>query len=458
MQLSYKKIRFWYRFLQALVSKYLLIIVVGAIAGTISFFAIPNLFPLLPKFRPTHKIAIIGRHTQSDIPLSIQQHISFGLTTLTPDGLPSPALAKSWTVSSDGLVYTFELDPSYRWHDHTQVTSGDIDYKFRDLSIEFPSPNQLIVKLKEPFSPLPISFSRPLFKVKSYKSWVFFPKTKLLGLGDYQISRLEKNGQTLHTLLLTPAKTDTSLPNLQYYFYPSQTMAETAFKLGIVDSIENLDSLENLNSWLNLRSIAQVHYDQYVGLFFNTSEQLFGGTQGKNLRLAIAYAIDKNRWPNRSFGPINPTSWTYNSQLKSYAQDLEKAKSIVDKLEKKPDKITISTTTNHLEVAESIKQDLASIGLNVEVVTTQSFSDSFSALLITQAIPQDPDQYNLWHSTQGSNFTHLNSPRIDKLLEDGRKTVDPATRNQIYQDFQKYLVEELPAVFLYHPTTYSISR
>jgi len=56
------------------------------------------------------------------------------------------------------------------------------------------------------------------------------------------------------------------------------------------------------------------------------------------------------------------------------------------------------------------------------------------------------------------NLTRLKNPRIDKLLEDGRKSLDLDERRKIYFDFQKYLVEEVPAVFLYYPMTYTINR
>jgi peptide/nickel transport system substrate-binding protein len=73
--------------------------------------------------------------------------------------------------------------------------------------------------------------------------------------------------------------------------------------------------------------------------------------------------------------------------------------------------------------------------------------------------PDDPDQYSIWHSTQeATNITHYENPRIDKLLEDGRSEIDLASRRRIYLDFQRFLVEDSPAAFLYYPATYTVSR
>ncbi len=39
----------------------------------------------------------------------------------------------------------------------------------------------------------------------------------------------------------------------------------------------------------------------------------------------------------------------------------------------------------------------------------------------------------------------------DKLLEESRQILDPIERTKKYEDFEKILVEDAPAVFLYSP-------
>jgi len=56
------------------------------------------------------------------------------------------------------------------------------------------------------------------------------------------------------------------------------------------------------------------------------------------------------------------------------------------------------------------------------------------------------------------NITNYQSPKLDKLLEDGRKLTDQNERQAVYFDFQKTLVEDTPVIFLYHPTVYTISK
>ena len=57
-----------------------------------------------------------------------------------------------------------------------------------------------------------------------------------------------------------------------------------------------------------------------------------------------------------------------------------------------------------------------------------------------------------------SNFTHFKNARIDKLLEDGRKSTNKEERKLLYQEFQTLLVKESPVIFLEAIKTYTIER
>lgn len=46
------------------------------------------------------------------------------------DGQIVPALADSWEMSADGLVYTFHLNTNAKWHDGTDLTAEDVAFSF----------------------------------------------------------------------------------------------------------------------------------------------------------------------------------------------------------------------------------------------------------------------------------------------------------------------------------------
>ena len=110
------------------------------------------------------------------------------------------------------------------------------------------------------------------------------------------------------------------------------------------------------------------------------------------------------------------------------------------------------------DLAQIITKSWEEVNVKTNIQTTSSLPDNFQAFLEIVRLPIDPDQYLLWHSTQTTNITGYNNPKIDKLLEDGRKTQDRLERERIYGDFQKYLVDDAPAAFLYYPTIYTVKR
>ncbi len=99
----------------------------------------------------------------------------------------------------------------------------------------------------------------------------------------------------------------------------------------------------------------------------------------------------------------------------------------------------------------------AAITIHIKVSNFPDTSN-FELLLLGQKIPVDPDQYFLWHSNQPTNFTRYQNTRIDSLLESGRQTLEQKERVVIYQEFQQFLLEDPPALFLKYLTSYDISR
>lgn len=59
---------------------------------------------------------------------NISAKISEGLLRYDAQFRPQPLLAVRWSVSDDGLHYTFALRPNVRWHDGQPFTSNDVRF------------------------------------------------------------------------------------------------------------------------------------------------------------------------------------------------------------------------------------------------------------------------------------------------------------------------------------------
>lgn len=425
--------RYIIRLIEAFFKRFKAIIISGALLGMFSFLIIGFLMPNLEA--TNQKIGIVGRFTSDNMPNDIAEKISEGLTKIDQDGNAVPALAKSWESPDGGKTWIFNIDPDIKWQDNKKLTTADIDYKFSDATIEILDEKTIKFNLDSQFSAFPVIVSKPLFK------------KGLLGIGDWKVKKVTLIGGYLQKLFLVDDKNN----KITYKFYPTESRLNLAFKLGEIDIISKIQNVSQFKDWKTVNITEETNFNNFVGLFFNTEDQMLAD---KSVRQSLAYGIDKENISGiRALGPFSPYSWAYNPQVKPYTRDLEKTK------ESKDQKIILSTLPNLLNTAELIKKNWEESGVGCEIQVVTSIPENYQAFLATVDIPKDPDQYSLWHSTQTStNISKIKNPRIDKLLEDGRTELDQETRKKYYLDFQRFLVEDIPAVFLYYPTLYTVTR
>lgn len=448
-----KKIRFLYWMLRGFVEKHGKLLFLGIVLGILGFLIAPRVIAIMPRPKPVEKIAVIGRPTLSELPLFIQKQISLGLTEITPSGEAIPSLAEKFTVENEGRQIRFSLRTDLTWHDGKPFTANDVNYNFSDVTTHVVSDSQIVFELKEPFAPFPTIVSQPLFR--SEKSRIFPGKVSLLGIGPTRVKKISHSGQYITELILKSNER-----TRRYRFYNTQEAAILAFKLGEVDQILELTSPGELANWPNTIIEEVVHKDRYVALFFNTED---ANLASKSFRQALTYAIaNKPQDETRALSSINIDSWAYNPQVKPYEYDPEAAKRLLEAVQEEGQSIKsnleLTTTLPYLNLAENIKDDWLKLGIQTTIKVAIYLPENFQILLIAQEIPPDPDQYSLWHSTQSTNLTRYNSPKVDKLLENGRQTIDKKERIQIYQDFQRFLVEDGPAAFFSLYRSYTVER
>lgn len=390
---------------------------------------------------PTQKIGLEGLYTSSTMPLEISRKISFGLTLDTgSDKFITSPLVKSLDIQNDQTRYLFELNSEVKWHKKQGLKASDFNYKIAGLNISSPDSNHLIIQTEKPFAPIFSTLSQPLIK-KNFD-----------GLGEYRVDHFQYQDGYLKSLLLK--STDNSL---LYRFYQNENDLLNAFKIGEVNQIEISSVPENLNDWPKINITKNIRTDQkYLAVFINTEK-----FNNKQFRQALAYATPKTSDLNeRALSPISPTSWAYNPDVKDYSFNQSKAKEFIK--ENKIESINLSYNDRRLiSQADNIKKNWEEVlGIKVNAqISNQIDTQNYDVILAYGSILNDPDQYLFWHSTQTkTNITKINDPKIDKLLEEGRQTFDQQERKKIYQEFQKILLEESPAIFLKYPIIYTVSR
>ncbi len=386
---------------------------------------------------------IVGTHEERDLPETVLNLISKPLIKVDKTGSPSAELAQSWEVNPEANLYKVKLKPDLKWSDGTPVKASQIYISIPDVEISSPDDSTLEFKLAETFSPFATLLTKPILR-KTGNEFGF----ELVGVGPFEVESLKKDGPFVKKLNLVAQ--DKSIPKVAITFYPNEKIAKTAFKLGEVQALLGINETEDLN-FNNLGQKSYTNFRQLVTIFLNIEDP---NLADENLRLGLGFAAPEIEGAEIAKTSISPSSWAFNPNVKDFLNNPEKAKEYLDKVQKgKDETITLTATSSLKAVGEKVVEAWNNAGLKAVLRAESGIPQNFQALLITQTIPADPDQYSLWHSTQrgSTNISRIDSARIDKDLEDGRKITDPETRKQKYQDFQKVLLDEAPAIFLYFP-------
>jgi len=394
--------------------------------------------------RPAVSEGIIGIYTNQNLPSPVTNLLSEGLITLDQTGKPLPNLVSGWQVNNDATIYTLKLKDNLTWNDGTPVRSSEIIFHIPNVKTEHPDDRTIVFKLDDSFSPFPSLLTQPIFKGDTR-----------IGVGKYNIFQAEQSRNILSKITLTPRdNAGRNLPTISIRFYPDEKAAKTAFSLGEIDS---LIGIPEDKSQKNVSQKKLTTKDKLTAIFYNTKDKILSD---KNLRKALSFETPSIPSEEKAKGPIHLSSWAFNPDLREYLDSPPLAKNYLEKANLGDNStITLTTTPQLAELGEKIISAWKNLGIDAVLRVESGVPQNFQALLFTATIPADPDQYSLWHSTQNStNISQYSSPRADKDLEDGRKTSDPEKRKEKYTDFQRVILEDAPATFLYFPGTNVIYR
>jgi ABC-type transport system substrate-binding protein len=386
---------------------------------------------------------IIGTYQESDLPDVATNLLSNGLVEME-NGRAKPKLAASWEVNNDATEFKFKLKPNINWADGSKIYTEDLIFHIPDVEVSYPDSSTIQFKLKDSFSAFPSLLAKPIFK-----------RDSLLGTGPYKVARIEKS--LIFITKITLRSSDRSLPEVVLRFYPNEKTALSAFALGEVQSLLGISNLSEFNNHPRAETKEIESYSRVVAILYNFEDPVLGKTN-RSIRQALSYSAPVFAKENTAKTPIQPNSWAYNGAVNDYLGNFEAAKQALGRARASmnPDdlkkQITLTVTPQLADMGSDIISAWEGLGLKAGLRVESGIPQNFQALLITQTIPEDPDQYFLWHSTQAkTNLTKYSSARVDKDLEDGRKVISEEDRKDKYFDFQRALLEDAPATFLYFP-------
>jgi peptide/nickel transport system substrate-binding protein len=415
-----------------------------------------------------------------------------------------PGLAESWTISKDGLQYTFKLRTGIKFHDGTPLTAEAVKFSIeRQINPEHPahklgkypfanfffgnvkavevlSNERVAFLLKEPRASFlailtagAASIVSPTAVMKSGPDYPLQP----VGTGPFKFGSWDRGQRVV--LEKNPAywKSSVKLDRVIYRPIVEDQARLTELLTGSLDVIVGVppDFVGQLESGGKVGVLKQVGaHVWYLGI--NNQKKPF---DDKRVRQALNYAVNKDAivrdvlkgtgTPSR--GPVLPNTWAADATLKAYPYDPARAKKLLAEAGYPNGFSTTlwvpesgSGMQSPVAMSTVMQSNLKAVGVNV-VLQTMEWG-AFLAKLRTKeqelfalswmAGTEDPDMvmYPLLHSSQwtpnGPNRALYKNPKFDDLLQQARLTTDQARRASLYKEAQRILVDDAPWIFVDH--------
>ena len=405
-----------------------------------------------------------------------------------------PALATSWSVDEDGLVWTFELRDDVKFSNGRDFTAADVKYTYdRMLDPETASGNAWRLGAVESIDvvddhTVTITLGSPntgfLGKLASGSPVGIIAResvedgsidTSPIGTGPFVITDYQPGTRVMLERNDAHWRTDangTQLPYLdavELRIISDDSVRRSALVTGDVDwaiSVppQSLPELEGRDDVIVDRSAAPAYW--YIGV--NTEREPLNDVA---VRQAISYALDRGQITEAAtFGtgvatqdPIPSVSaWAFD--YAPYDQDLERARALLAEAGVEGGfEMTIMPTTEYEEsirAAQVIQAQLAPLGISV-TLDTREWADwldtqgqgNYDTFVCSWNVLLDPDDfYYAQHKTgEVFNFTGYSNPAVDELLEAGRVAEGFDIRYEIYEQINQEIVDDAPYIYLYNP-------
>lgn len=430
----------------------------------------------------------------SDTDRDITSLLYSGLMRINTKGELITDLAESYSISEDGLTYYFKIKDSAVFHDGEKVTSDDIIFtitKTQDPTIKSPkrpnwdgvriekiSDTELEFNLSAPYAPFIFNTTigiLPQHKWQTITNEEFSftgLNTNAIGSGPYKIKQINKdeNGIITSYELESFSKNTIKEPyisKLIFNFYKTEDALIVAFKKRQVLSVHSISPNVVKDLELRKQDIVTLPYSRIFALFFNQNKSNILTDQ--TVREALNTSIDRTAiidsvlhgYASPMYSPL--TLFTKEPSSTSYGTD--KAKELLGSktFEGQSLKIATNNVPELIAVGEKIIQSFEQIGLQTELeiqdinelTSTVIRPREYQAILFGNVINRDLDYYAFWHSSQrndpGLNLALYTSIESDKALEAARSTVNLEEKLSLLQKFEKEVINDVPAIFLYSP-------
>jgi peptide/nickel transport system substrate-binding protein len=405
-----------------------------------------------------------------------------------PSGKIVPSLAERWEVSSDALSWTFYLRKDVVFHNGDKLTAKDVKATFERImdkataspkakefgaitAIETPDDYTVVLKLKEPASPLLATLASgwsailPKNLIESGHDFGSQP----IGTGPFKLKKWIRDSQ----IILEKNKNywmkgHPRLDQVIMHIIPERAVAVQGLVSGQIDVayLIDKDDLPILEASQDVK-IEKSMTSLILVMSINCSNPVL---KDLRVRQAINHAIDKQKVLDVAYNsgkPIGTFMDFSNAYYKDftflYPYDPEKAKKLLAEAGVGQDTVfELFLPQNyelHVKAGEMYQDMLTKVGLNVKIklvdwstwISDVYRGAKYDLTVIGHTGKLDPDGTLAGYGTQSRYVKWINS-RAAALIDEARKVSGFENRKKLYDEVLQIMAEEVP--FMYLGTSY----
>lgn len=406
------------------------------------------------------------------------------------------SLAKSWTVSDDGLTWTFKLNPGHKFDDGTEVDAKAVKFSFDRVkaikkgpsdyfklvqSIDAPDAETVVIKLTRPFAPFLQTLAvdsgnivNP--KVMEHEKDGDFGSGYLAnhsaGSGPYKVTEFSQ-GQSIklavneHYAGKAPA-----LKTVVFQIVKDPSAQRLQLEKGDLDIAAGIpmNQLEELKSNQDI-TIAEAPGMLSSVIYLNNTKAPLDNVK---FRQALSYATDYKGIIDgavKGHGeqlttPVPKGMWGRDDNAAGYSYDVNKAKELLSQSGvPEGTQLTLLYSDNqpfNETQALMLQNNFKAIGIDLKLEKTawptfrervdkKDFELGMGTWSPDYADPQNYMSY--WFDSGyfglAGNRSFYKNDKVDALLREAESTSDHQKRIQLYQEAQQLVLADAPYLFLF---------
>ena len=416
-----------------------------------------------------------------------------GLVDYAPDSTTiEPVLATSWTISADGLTYTFHLRTGVTFQDGTPFNAQAVETSFkRRTSVNSapaymlnqvagyatPDATTFVITLKTPWAPF-MDYLASSWGPKVISPTVLsqhagsddaqtYLKDHAVGTGPYSLTAFNRGQNYVLTAYPGYWGTAPTFKKVNIAIQPDINQQILQLKAGGLDVVLNGYPIAELPAAQSDPNLSVKNFSSYLQslLYFNVNKAPFNNLA---VRKAVAADINRNQIVSEVYGSYGaPAASPYPPGILdpslapiSYPTTMVKAPAGTPPIELD---FTQDDSGIQNRLAQLIQQNLEAQGFKVTVKQTtnaQVYGYATSAQTLAQApdlllMTNTPDAASpdtwariLWGTGGGLNFMAYSNPTVDSLLNAADVSTNPSVRNADYGQAGQLLDNDYGILFL----------